>query len=70
METTNVLSDVLEVFTQVGNWFSTAVGNLTPMFYVAGEGLTFLGVLATAGLAIAVILLVLAYIASYLHFRG
>lgn len=70
MESTNVVTAVLGVFTEVGEWFSTAVGNLTPMFYTAENGLTFLGTLAVAGLAVAVILLVLAYIAQFLHFRG
>lgn len=70
MEVTNVLSEVLSVFSQVGNWIATAVQNLMPMFYEQGTGLTFLGVLAVAGLAFSVIFLVMGIIQNFLHFRG
>ena len=70
METsTNVLDAVLEVFEQISAWMVTAFDNITPMFYGA-DGLTFLGVLAVAGLAISVILMVIGIIQNFLHFRG
>lgn len=53
---TSVLTSILEVFSSVGDWIATAVTDLIPMFYGA-EGLTFLGVLAVAGLAFSVIFL-------------
>lgn len=68
--TTNVLTYILEVFTAVGDWISTAVTNLMPMFYTEGTGLTFMGVLAVAGLAFSVVFLVLRIIQNFLHFRG
>lgn len=68
--TSNVLTYILEVFTAVGNWISTAVTNLTPMFYNTDTGLTFMGILAVAGLAFSVVFLVLGIIQNFLHFRG
>lgn len=67
---TSVLSAVLEVFSSVGTWIAEAVQNLIPMFYVAETGLTFLGVLAVAGLAFSVVFLVMGIIQNFLHFRG
>ena len=67
---TNVLNSVLEVFTAVGDWIAEAVQALIPMFYVPETGLTFMGVLAVAGLAFSVIFLVLGIIQNFLHFRG
>lgn len=68
MTETNALTSVLEVFTQVGEWFVDAITAMTPIFYANGQ-LTLIGVLATASLAIAVVLLVLAMIRSYLRFQ-
>lgn len=70
---TAVLTSILAVFSSVGEWISGAVTDLIPMFYVAtGEsaGLTFLGVLAVAGLAFSVVFLVIGVIQNFLHFRG
>lgn len=66
----NVLDAVLGVFEAVGEWITTAVTNLVPMFYDAENGLTFLGVLATAGLAFSVVFLMIGIIQNFLHFRG
>lgn len=65
-----VLESVLEIFTGVGEWISTAVTSFIPMFYAAETGLTFLGVLAVAGLAISVTFLLISIIQGFLHFRG
>lgn len=70
METTTVLDAILDVFSNVGTWISEAVNQMTPMFYDASNGLTFLGVLAVAGLAISVVFLILGVIQNFLHFRG
>lgn len=70
---TNVLTDVLAIFSGVGDWIAEAVQALIPMFYIAdgeGAGLTFLGVLAVAGLAISVVFLIIGVIQNFLHFRG
>lgn len=65
-----VLEAVLDVFTGIGEWLSGAVTQLQPMFWVAETGLTFLGTLAVAGLAFAVIFLIIGLIQNFLHFRG
>lgn len=54
---TNVLSSILEVFESVGTWIASAVQTMIPMFY-GTDGLTFLGVLAVAGLAFSVVFLI------------
>lgn len=54
----------------VGEWISSAVTALIPMFYVAETGLTFLGVLGVAGLAFSVVFLIIGVIQNFLHFRG
>lgn len=66
----SVLTAILAVFTAIGEWITTAVTAIMPMFYVAGTGLTFLGVLAVAGLGFSVIFLVMGIIQNFLHFRG
>ena len=67
---TNVLTNILEIFDGIGTWIVGAVEDLTPMFYTAETGLTFMGVLAVAGLAFSVIFLILGIIQNFLHFRG
>ena len=69
MENT-VLSAILEVFMAVGEWITSAVTALIPMFYASDTGLTFLGVLAIAGLAFSVVFLIIGLIQNFLHFRG
>lgn len=74
--TGTVLNAILSVFTAVGDWFATFVPSLYELFWtVPAEGggtgsLTFLGVLAVAGLAISVVFLVVGLIQNFLHFRG
>lgn len=65
-----ILESVLDVFDAISTWIVGAVTNVMPMFYVAETGLTFLGVLAVAGLAISVIFLIIGVIQNFLHFRG
>lgn len=67
---TTVLDAVMEVFTTVGEWIVSAVQDLIPMFWSSETGLTFLGVLAVAGLAFSVVFLVMGIIQNFLHFRG
>lgn len=65
-----VLTSILEVFEAVGEWIVSAVNSLMPMFYTSESGLTFLGVLAVAGLAFSVVFLIIGLIQNFLHFRG
>lgn len=64
-----ILEAILDVFTSIGAWISGAVTQLQPMFY-GTDGLTFLGVLAVAGLSFSVIFLIIGIIQNFLHFRG
>ena len=69
----DILTAILAVFTAIGDWISSAVTSLMPMFYVASgdsAGLTFLGTLAVCGLGFSVIFLVIGIIQNFLHFRG
>lgn len=66
-----VLSAILKIFTMVASWFVETLPTLTAIFYDSTTGsLTFLGVLAVAGLAFSVIFLVIGLIQRFLHFRG
>lgn len=65
-----VLESVLDVFESISTWMVTAFQSITPMFYATETGLTFLGVLAVAGLAISVILMIIGIVQGFLHFRG
>lgn len=71
---TNVLTAVLAVFTSVADWLSTAVQQMIPVFWTASESgagsLTFMGVLAVAGLAISVAFLLMGIIQRFLRFRA
>lgn len=67
---TGVLDSILDVFDAIATWIGTAVSSLVPMFYAADTGLTFLGVLAVAGLAFSVVFLIIGVIQNFLHFRG
>lgn len=57
------------VFSGVASWFAGAVGSASSMFWTAEGGLTVLGVLAVASLAIAVIILLIYLLAGWLKFK-
>lgn len=68
-----ILDAILAVFMGVGEWISQAVTSLIPMFWNSSDGggtLTFLGVLAVAGLAFSVVFLIIGLIQNFMHFRG
>lgn len=71
---TSVLTAILAVFSAIGEWIPEAVDAMIPIFWTAGaEGagqLTFMGVLAVAGLAFSVIFLIIGLIQRFLHFAG
>ena len=71
----SVLDAVLNVFSAMGEWFGDFVPTLFSLFWTPAVGdtpgqLTFLGVLAVAGLAFSVVFLVIGLIQNFLHFRG
>ena len=63
------LSGIFDVFGGVGSWIVGQLGTTTSLFW-NGQGLTFLGVLAVAALALAVVLLLVFVIVRFLRFRG
>lgn len=64
-----VLTAILEVFTVILEWFVSSIGVAIGIFW-DGTALTFVGTLAVIGFAIAVILMLMAMIRSYLKNRG
>lgn len=69
------LSVITDVFSEIIDWIITALQSVLAVFYTPGVGdaagsLTFLGVLAVAGLAISVFFLIMGVIQNFLHFRG
>lgn len=67
---TGVLDSIIEVFESMATWLADAVSAIVPMFYTAESGLTFIGVLAVASLAISVAFLILGVITNFIQFRG
>lgn len=65
-----VLESILEVFMVIAEWIPTAITSLVPVFWNTETGLTFMGVLAVAGLAVSVVFLIMGIIQRFLHFRG
>lgn len=63
-----MLTVVMDVFTAVADWFVSVMPTILSIFYADGA-LTFLGVLAVAGLAVSIVLLVLNIVRGFLHFR-
>lgn len=73
--TSSILTVVFTVFSEIGDWLISAVGDISTLFWVEGfEGspgsLTFLGVLAVCGLGFSVVFLLIGLIQRFLHFRG
>ena len=70
-----VLASILDVFDAIGTWFAQFVPTLFALFWTPGASgsagqLTFLGVLAVAGLAVSIVVLVSGRIQNFLHCRG
>lgn len=65
----SIVTAVTEVFTAIGTWLVSSITAMEAVFWANGA-LTFIGTLSVVGLAIAVILMVLAMIRSYLQLRA
>lgn len=70
-----VVDSILAVFLSVASWFGDAFDAIIPMFWQAAEtgnggSLTFMGVLAIAGMAIGVSFLLLSVVSNFLKFRA
>lgn len=64
-----ILSTILAIFAGIANWIVETLPTITALFYT-GNALTFLGVLAVAGLAMSVAFLLIGIIQRFLHFAG
>lgn len=67
---TAVITSITSVFSAIMEWMATAIADLTPIFYVAETGMTFIGTLTIIGLAISIFFLLIGVISSFLHLRG
>lgn len=65
----NVIETIFAVFTAIIGWFVESITAITGIFWSAETGLTFLGSLALCGLGIAIILMLVALVRSYLRFK-
>ena len=61
---------IFSVIGGISGWLVSAIGTIMPMFYTDASGLTFIGTLAVAGLAVAVFFLIFMIIRRFLHFGG
>ena len=69
----SLITAILAVFSSVGDWIISQLDALQVIFWTISDGvvqLTFLGVLAVAGLAFSVVFLIIGIIQRFLHFRG
>lgn len=62
----SILGQITGVFSKIADWIASAVTSITPMFYTAEAGLTFLGTLAVTGLAFSVVFLIMGIIQNFL----
>lgn len=64
---TAIVTAITAIFTAVGDWITSAVSAMVPIFY-GTEGLTFMGTLAIMGLAFSVVFLIIGIIQRFLKF--
>lgn len=66
-----MITAITNVFEGLGNWIADYMPTIAEIFYdSATNSLTFVGVLAVAGLAISIFFLLMGIIQNFLHFRG
>ena len=65
-----VLASILAVFRLIADWIIETIPTLYPLFYDPATGLTLIGVLSVASLAIGVVFLLIGVIQKFVHFRG
>lgn len=63
-----IITAITNVFDAIGSWLVGAVGDMIPLFYVAESGLTLLGVLAIASLAVSMSFLLIGIVQKFLGF--
>lgn len=68
--TANIIGALTAVFDAIFTWLVSAIQAVIPVFWVAGTGLTFIGVLALVALGISIFFLILGLIQNFLHLRS
>ena len=63
----SVVGSILGIWSSILGWFASAFTEITPLFYSSGTGLTFIGFLAVAGMAISVAFLLFFMIKRWLR---
>lgn len=66
---TTIVSAITGIFDSVGDWLVNSINDVSALFYVPETGLTLIGVLAIMGLAIAVVMMLINVVKSFLRFR-
>lgn len=66
----SVVSQIVAVFNEVGNWLLSAFSLVLNLFYNPATGLTFFGTLMVISLCIGVFLLILGIIQRWCHLRS
>lgn len=66
---TTVIQAITGVFTEIGTWITTTLGDFSEVFYADG-GLTFIGTLSIASLGIGLVMLLINKVKDFLQFRA
>lgn len=64
----SVVGSILGIWSSILGWFASAFTKITPLFYSSGSGLTFIGFLAVAGVAVSVAFLLVIMLKRWLRF--
>lgn len=64
-----IVTAIFAIFTAVLDWFGTALATVSAIFYADGA-LTFIGTVCLVGLAIAVVVMLIAMLRSLIKGRG
>lgn len=62
-----VIDSILDVWSQLIEWFTTSIGSVTNVFYSTESGLTFLGGLTILSIALGIATMIVATVRSYLQ---
>lgn len=64
-----IIDAVFGVFTEIGDWFVTAIQSMIPIFYSTEGGLTILGVLALCALGFSIIMLLINKVLDFFRWQ-
>ena len=70
MTTSNVVTAVFDVFSNISTWFTGSISDFVDLFYTAENGLSFIGIMALIGIGIGVTRMLFAIITSFVQMRG